>query len=58
MPGYCLKTSFAPASRSSAVVLPAMPDIMTMLPLPFSSSASHLACARPNWNRSWVDQDG
>ena len=57
MPGYFLNTSRAPASLSSAVVLPAMPDIMTILPLPFSSSASHCACRRPNSVRSCMTRE-
>ncbi len=57
MSGYFANTSRAPASRSSAVVLPAMPDSMTILPLPFSSSASHCACRRPNSVRSCMTSE-
>ena len=48
MSGYVSKTSWAALIRFSAGLAPAMPAIMTMLPLPFRVSAIHCAMWRPN----------
>src|SRR4051812_41767492 len=48
MPGFCLKTPFAPLLRSASTLVPATPVTMITLPLPLSFWTRNCASCWPN----------